>query len=183
MWYWHESIIFTSLCTQNAGIWSTSSSRPFKDACFGLVFNGGFNFTETVSCGNADAFRDWIETRAQEGRLPSHARNCLPDDIKVEANFSTVSQALGIVHNMVMCKHGNSLDCVTCEDKAQTVKCENTSETQNGGDDSDSDMSPLKHFSEDQNKNASKFLEEQNKKTLLNSRKNRTRMQCNSWQE
>ena len=81
----------------------------------------------------------------------------------MEAKFSMVSQALGIVHNMRMCKHGNHSYCVTCEDKAQTVKCENTLETQNWGDDSDSDMSPLKVFSEDQNKNTSEFSEEQNK--------------------
>ena len=84
----------------------------------------------------------------------------------MEAKFSTVSQALGIVHNMVMCKHRNHSDCVPCEDKAQTVKCENTSETQNWEDDSDSDMSPLKVFSEDQNKNASEFSEEQNKNAM-----------------
>ena len=133
----------------NARIWSTSCSHPFKDARFGLVFNGGFNFMETVSCGNTDTYQDWIETHAQAGQLPSDTRNCLPDDIKVEAKLSMVSQALGIVHNMVMCKHGNPSDCVTCEDNAESVKCENTSENQNWGNDSDSDMSPLKVFAKD----------------------------------
>ena len=163
-WIYHIHItVYT-----NAGIWSTSSSRPYKDAHFGLVFNGGFNFMETVSCRNADAYWDWIETHAQEGRLPSHARNCLPDEIKVEAKLSMVSQALGIVHNMVMCKHGNPSDCVTCEDNAQSVKCENTSDSQNWENANcdtslDSDISPLKVFLEDQNNNASKvFLGDQN---------------------
>ena len=149
----------------NARIWSTSSSHPYKDAHFGLIFNRGFNFTETVSCGNADAYRDWIETRAQEGRLPSHTRNCLPDEIKVEAKLSTVSQALDIVHNMVMCKHGNPSDCVTCEDNVQSVKCENTLgspnwENANCDTSLDSDISPLKVFLEDQNNNTSQFFSE-----------------------
>ena len=64
---------------------------------------------------------------------------CLPDDIKVEAKFSTVSQSLGIV-NYILCKHGNKSDCGNCEDSM------------------DSELTPLKYFSEDNNNNVNDFL-------------------------
>ena len=99
----------------NSGIWSTSRSRPYKDALFGLVFNGGFAFTETVTCGKGAQYRAWLDAKGSDGTLPSHARKCFPHEMKLEAKVESVSEALRLVNNAVLCDHRNTGDCQDCD--------------------------------------------------------------------
>ena len=50
--------------------------------------------------------------------------SCLPNDIKVESKFKTVLQALAIVNNAVLCKHGATLTSGDCQDNTESDQSE-----------------------------------------------------------
>ena len=87
------------------GIWSTARKIKTKNCLFSLVYHGGFKFSETCKTGTGQEYMTWLHERCLRGKLPSHARNCMPDTLKVEEIFSTVPEALNSANNNVLCKH------------------------------------------------------------------------------
>ena len=64
-----------------------------------------FKFTETIKAGCGEEYRQWLEDRAKRGKMPSHTKPCMPGQIKMEGSLCSLSDALGIVNNNVLCKH------------------------------------------------------------------------------
>ena len=94
------------------GMWLTSRKTKENDCIFSVVYHGNFSFSETVSQGNGDQYREWIAEHARQGRMPSHQRNCIPGAVKIKTNLEHLSDALNIVNNNVLCKHvSSSKDC------------------------------------------------------------------------
>ena len=91
------------------GVWSTSRQTKKNDCLFAVVFNGNFKFTETVKAGCGDEYREWLQDRANKGKMPSHAKPSMPGQMKVEGSLCSLSDALGIVNNNVLCKHKPSI--------------------------------------------------------------------------
>ena len=85
------------------GAWSTSRQTKKNDYLFGVVFNGNFKLTETIKAGCGEEYRQWLEDRAKKGKMPSHAKPCMPGQIKMEGFLCSLSDALGIVNNNVLC--------------------------------------------------------------------------------
>ena len=102
--YYIHIAVFTA-----RGVWSTSRQTKKNDCLFGVVFNGNFKFTETIKAGCGEEYRQWLEDRAKKGKMPSHAKPCMPGQIKMEGSLCSLSDALGIVNNNVLCKHKPSI--------------------------------------------------------------------------
>ena len=56
--------------------------------------------------GRADDYRAFLEQRRKDGKLPSHNRHCMPGTVKLENTLDSLSDALNIVNNNIICKHG-----------------------------------------------------------------------------
>ena len=99
--YHFHVAVFTTV-----GVWSTARETKKNNCLFGVVYHGNFTFSETVGLGRGDAYREFLEKRRKDGKLPSHNRNCMPGSVKMESTVETLSDALNIVNNNVICKHG-----------------------------------------------------------------------------
>ena len=68
----------------NNGAWSTCRDKHLKSSRFGIVFHGNLEFTETVCTGWTDKYHEWIVSRGQQGKMPSHTRTAMPGLLKME---------------------------------------------------------------------------------------------------
>ena len=68
----------------NNGAWSTCRDKHLKSSRFGIVFHGNLEFTETVHTGWTDKYHQWIVSRGQQGKMPSHTRTTMPGLLKTE---------------------------------------------------------------------------------------------------
>ena len=103
--YHFHVAVFTTV-----GVWSTARVTKDQNCLFGVVYNSNFQFTETVGIGRGDSYRDWLEQRRKDGKLPSHDRSSLALSFKLESPLASLSDALNIVNNNVICKHGREAE-------------------------------------------------------------------------
>ena len=68
----------------NNRAWSTCRDKHLKSSHFGIVFHGNLEFTETVHTGWTDKYHEWIVSRGQQGKMPSHTRTTMPGLLKTE---------------------------------------------------------------------------------------------------
>ena len=55
-----------------------------KSSRFRIVFHGNLEFTEIVRTGWTDKYHQWIVSRGQQGKMPSHTRTAMPGLLKTE---------------------------------------------------------------------------------------------------
>ena len=103
--------IFTS-----DAIWMTSIDKKFESCFFGLVFQGDFEFSETVAVGEGDNYHVWIEDRASKGKMPSHERSFMPGQIKLEDKLEPVPQLFGLKYEYESEPENDDSNSSICED-------------------------------------------------------------------
>ena len=99
------------------GVWATCQQKSITKCLFDVVYNGNFTFTETVKKFKGQEYQGWLDNRLKEGKLPSHARSCLPGEVKLETKLVTLLESIELVNNNMLCEHGKcsqdiSLSCL-----------------------------------------------------------------------
>ena len=112
------------------GMWSMSRQHHIKNCLFGVLFRGGFEFSEVIKEGCNAEYTRWLAMRREQGKLPSHERTALPSEVKMEQKVCTVQEALAVVNNACICPHGRVKFCHHCtKDLKPLVKPETVPET------------------------------------------------------
>ena len=78
MYHIHVGVFF------NNRAWSTCRDKHLKSSCFGIVFHGNLKFSETVCTEWMDKYHEWIVSRGQQGKMPSHTCTSMPGVLKKE---------------------------------------------------------------------------------------------------
>ena len=89
------------------GLWATCRKKDIRNCLFGIIFNGSFQFMETVKIGKLEQYTHWLDEHFKAGKLPSHEHLSIPAEIKSEAKLCSVPKVLSIVNNSVLCGHGH----------------------------------------------------------------------------
>ena len=85
-------------------LWSTCHEKDIRQCLFGIIYNGEFQFSETVKLRKLEQYRTWLAQRFEEGKLPLH-REQVKEEIALAGKLCTVPEALSVVNNTVLCKH------------------------------------------------------------------------------
>ena len=84
----------------NNGAWSTCRDKHLKSSRFRIVFHSNLKFTETVRTGWTDKYHEWIVSRGQHGKRPSHTRTAMPGLLKKELLCAEVPMEDDTVQDM-----------------------------------------------------------------------------------
>ena len=96
-----------------------SEKKDIHQCLSGIVYNGEFNFTETVKVVKGEQYRLWLSEHQQAGKLPSHDRVCMPRQVETEHKICTVPEVLNIMNNAIACGHGSLHIKIKSEPKKQ----------------------------------------------------------------
>ena len=89
------------------GLWSTCHKKDIRQCLFGIVYNGEFQFTETVKHGKGEQYHVWLQEHFEQGKLPSHHPE-VKQELALDEKLCSVPEALSVVNNSVFCKHAHS---------------------------------------------------------------------------
>ena len=79
------------------GLWSTCRKKDIRQCLFGIVYNGEFQFTETVKHGKGKQYHVWLQERFEQGKLPSH-RPEVKQELALDEKLCSVPEALSVVN-------------------------------------------------------------------------------------